>query len=78
MFSECDDTSMEDNEEEVGEEQAPDDPVDDDLCWAISDARRDCGTDKKRLQFDKMLEDHQKLLYPGYEDGQRKQKFREY
>jgi hypothetical protein len=25
-----------------------------------------------------MLEDHQKLLYPGYEDGQRKQKFREY
>ncbi|KAK1605579.1 hypothetical protein QYE76_029252 [Lolium multiflorum] len=72
MFSECDDTAMEDNEEEGGEEHASDDPVDDDLRRAISDARRDCGTDKERLQFDKMLEDHQKLLYPGCEDGQRK------
>ncbi|KAK1642033.1 hypothetical protein QYE76_059838 [Lolium multiflorum] len=58
MFSECDDTAMEDNEEEGGEEQAADDPVDDDLRRAISDARRDCGTDKERLQFDKILEDH--------------------
>ncbi|KAK1600780.1 hypothetical protein QYE76_017991 [Lolium multiflorum] len=72
MFSECDDTAMEDNEEEGGEEQAADDPVDDDVRRAISDARRDCGTDKERLQFDKMLEDHHKLLYPGCEDGQRK------
>ncbi|KAK1680605.1 hypothetical protein QYE76_041453 [Lolium multiflorum] len=72
MFSECDDTAMDDNEEEGGEEQAADDPVDDDLRRAISDARRDCGTDKERLQFDKMLEDHHKLLYPGCEDGQRK------
>ncbi|KAK1653796.1 hypothetical protein QYE76_071601 [Lolium multiflorum] len=65
MFSECNDTAMDDNEEEGGEEQASDDPVDDDLRRAISDARRDCGTDKERLQFDKMLEDHHKLLYPG-------------
>ncbi|KAK1600778.1 hypothetical protein QYE76_017989 [Lolium multiflorum] len=65
MFSECDDTAMEDNEEEGGEEQAADDPVDDDLRRAISDARRDCGMDKERLQFDKMLEDHHKLLYPA-------------
>ncbi|KAK1613286.1 hypothetical protein QYE76_036959 [Lolium multiflorum] len=72
MFSECDDTAMEDNEEEGGEEHAADDRVDDDLRRAISDARRDCGTDKERLQFDKMLEDHHKLLYPGCEDGQRK------
>ncbi|KAK1609922.1 hypothetical protein QYE76_033595 [Lolium multiflorum] len=72
MFSECDDTTMDDNEEEGGEEQASDDPVDDDLRRAISDARRDCGTDKERLQFDKMLEDHHKLLYPGCEDGHRK------
>ncbi|KAK1644249.1 hypothetical protein QYE76_062054 [Lolium multiflorum] len=64
MFSECNDTAMDDNEEEGGEEQASDDPVDDDLRRAISDARRDCGTDKERLQFDKMLEDHHKLLYP--------------
>ncbi|KAK1677673.1 hypothetical protein QYE76_038521 [Lolium multiflorum] len=69
MFSECFDTAMDDNEEEGGEEQASDDPVDDDLRRAISDARRDCGTDKERLQFDKMLEDHHKLLYPGCEDG---------
>ncbi|KAK1643349.1 hypothetical protein QYE76_061154 [Lolium multiflorum] len=72
MFSECFDTAMDDNEEEGGEEQASDDPVDDDLRRAISDARRDCGTDKERLQFDKMLEDHHKLLYPGCEDGHRK------
>ncbi|KAK1610209.1 hypothetical protein QYE76_033882 [Lolium multiflorum] len=72
MFSECDDTAMDDNEEEGGEEQASDDPVDDDLRRAISDARRDCGTDKERLQFNKMLEDHHKLLYPGCEDGHRK------
>ncbi|KAK1614698.1 hypothetical protein QYE76_020215 [Lolium multiflorum] len=72
MFSECDDTAMDDNEEEGGEEQVADDPVDDDLRRAISDARRDCGTDKERLQFDKMLEDHHKLLYPGCEDGHRK------
>src|SRR5215213_8840167 len=57
---------------EGGEEQAADDPVDDDLRRAISNARRDCGTDKERLQFDKMLEDHHKLLYPGCEDGHRK------
>ncbi|KAK1615076.1 hypothetical protein QYE76_020593 [Lolium multiflorum] len=71
MFSECFDTAMDDNEEEGGEEQASDDP-DDDLRRAISDARRDCGTDKERLHFDKMLEDHHKLLYPGCEDGHRK------
>jgi hypothetical protein len=65
MFSEYNDTEMEDNEAEGGEERAPDDPVDDDLHRAIYDARRDCGTDKKRLQFDKMLEDHHKLFYPG-------------
>ncbi|KAK1611870.1 hypothetical protein QYE76_035543 [Lolium multiflorum] len=53
MFSECDDTAMDDNEEEGGEERASDDPVDDDLRRAISDARRDCATDKERLQFDK-------------------------
>ncbi|KAK1626082.1 hypothetical protein QYE76_000397 [Lolium multiflorum] len=72
MFPEYDDTAMEDNEEEGGEERAPDEPGDDDLRRAISDVRRDCGTDKESLQFDKMLEDHQKLLYPGCEDGQKK------
>ena len=67
---ENDDTAMEDNEE-GGEEEAPDEPADD-LGRAISDAKRDCGTDKERLQFEKMLEDHKKLLYPTCEDGQKK------
>ncbi|KAK1613168.1 hypothetical protein QYE76_036841 [Lolium multiflorum] len=72
MFPEYGDTAMEDNEEGGGEEWAPDEPADDDLGRAISDARRDCDTDKERLQFDKMLEDHKKLLYPTCEDGQKK------
>ena len=71
MFPEYADTAMEDNEEEGGEERAADEP-NDDLGRAISDAKRDCDTDKERLQFDKMLEDHKKLLYPNYEDGQKK------
>ena len=72
MFSECDDTAMEDNEEEgQGEEQEPDEPVDD-LGRVISDARRGCDTEKERLQFEQMLQDHNKLLYPTCEDGQKK------
>ena len=35
-----------------------------------------CGADyeseKERLKFQKMLEDHRKLLYPGCEDGLKK------
>ena len=34
--------------------------------------RADCESEKKRLKFQKMLEDHQKLLYLGYEDGLKK------
>ena len=71
MLPEYGDTAMEDNEEEGGEERAPDEPADE-LGRAISDAKRGCDTDKERLQFDKMLEDHQKLLYPTCEDGQKK------
>ena len=72
MFPEYADTAMEDNEEEgQGEERAPDEPVDD-LGQVISDARRDCDTEKERLQFEQMLQDHNKLLYPTCEDGQKK------
>ena len=60
MFPEYDDTAMEDNEEEGGEEWAPDEPADD-LGRAISDAKQGCDTDNERLQFDKMLEDHKKM-----------------
>ena len=72
MFPECTDTAMEDNEEEgQGEEQAPDETVDD-LGRVISNAKRDCDTDKERSQFEQMLQDHNKLLYPTCEDGQKK------
>jgi hypothetical protein len=71
MFPEYADTAMEDNEEDQGEEREPDEPADH-LGRVISDARRGCDTEKERLQFEKMLQDHNKLLYPTCEDGQKK------
>jgi hypothetical protein len=72
MFPEYADTAMEDNEEEdQGEERAPDEPADD-LGRVISNARRGCDIEKERLQFAQMLQDHNKLLYPTCEDGQKK------
>ena len=65
------DTAMEDNKEERGEEREPDRPADD-FGRVISDAKRDCDTEKERLQFEQMLQDHNKLLYPTCEDGQKK------
>jgi hypothetical protein len=74
MFPEYADTAMEDNEEEgQGEERAPDEPADD-LSRVISDAWRGCDTEKERLQFKQMLQDHNKFLYPTCEDGQKKLK----
>ncbi|KAK1609987.1 hypothetical protein QYE76_033660 [Lolium multiflorum] len=70
MFSECNDTAMDDNEEEGGEQHQMI------LLTMIFVGPFRCKkrlcTDKERLQFDKMLEDHHKLLYPGCEDGHRK------
>jgi hypothetical protein len=72
MFPEYADTAMEDNEDKgQGEERAPDEPADD-LGRVISDARRGCDIEKERLQFEQMLLDHNKLLYPTCEDGQKK------
>ena len=71
MFPEYADTAMEDNGEEGGEERAAYQPADD-LGRVISDAKRDCNTEKERLQFEQMLQDHNKLLYPTCEDGQKK------
>ena len=71
MFPEYANTAREDNEEEGGEEREPDEPADD-LGRVISDAKRDCDTEKERLQFEQMLQDHNKLLYPTCEDGQKK------
>ena len=45
MFPEYANTEMEDNEEEEGEERAPDEPADD-LGRAITDAKRDCESEK--------------------------------
>jgi hypothetical protein len=44
----------------------------DDLGRVIADAKRDFETEKERLKFEQMLEDHKKLLYPTYEDGKKK------
>jgi hypothetical protein len=71
MFPEYGDTTLEDSEEEGGDKRASFEPGDD-LSRVISDAKRDCETEKERLQFERMLHDHKKLLYPNCEDGQKK------
>jgi hypothetical protein len=71
MFPEYSDNAMEDSEEEGGEEWASIEPADD-LSRVISDAKQDCETEKDRLQFEQMLQDHKKMLYPNCEDGQKK------
>ena len=63
-----DDTTMREAEEEVA---AEDEPAYD-LGQAIRDAQRDCESDKKKVKFERMLEDHKKLLYPTCEEGQKK------
>ena len=58
-----DDIPMEEPEADVAE----DDPGDD-LGQALRNVRVDCESEKERLKFQKMLEDHWKLLYPSCED----------
>jgi hypothetical protein len=67
MFPEYGDTAT----GEAGDQEAPDVPVDD-LRRAIVDAQRECESEKEKLKFERMLEDHKKLLYPNYEDGNTK------
>ena len=45
---------------------------DDDLRRVIVDAKRQCKSEKEKLKFDRMLEDHKKGLYPNCEDGNTK------
>ncbi|KAK1628617.1 hypothetical protein QYE76_002932 [Lolium multiflorum] len=71
-FPEYDDTAEGNEDNEVEDQEAPDEPADDDLGRAIADARRECETEKERLAFDKMIEDHNKLLYATCEDGHKK------
>jgi hypothetical protein len=63
------DTAMgEADEEEVA---AEDEPADD-LGQAICDAQRDAESEKEKIKFECMLEDHKKLLYSTCEEGQKK------
>ena len=55
------------------QDQEPDDvPDDDDLCRVIVDARTQFESQKEKLKFDRVLEDHKKGLYPNCEDGNTK------
>ena len=47
-------------------------PNDDDLRWVIVDVRTQCESQKEKLKFDCMLDDHKKGLYPNCEDGNTK------
>jgi hypothetical protein len=57
---------------EAEDQDEPDDVPDDDLRRVIVDAQRECETEKEKLKFDRMLEDHKKPLYPNCEDGNTK------
>ena len=69
MFTEHGDSAM-------GGDEAEDEPIfdepDDDLGRAILDAKINCGSENERLKLERMLEDHNKLLYPNCEDGLKK------
>ena len=57
---------------EAEDQEEPNDVPDDDLRWVIVDAKRQCESEKEKLKFDRMLEDHKKGLYPNCEDGNTK------
>src|SRR3989337_2058137 len=57
---------------EAEDQEEPDDVPNDDLRRVIVDARRQCESEKEKLNFDRMLEDHKKGLYPNCEDGNTK------
>ena len=62
------DTAMGETEEEVGAEDKPAD----DLGQAIRDAQREYESEKEKIKFEHMLEDHKKLLYPTCNAGHSK------
>jgi hypothetical protein len=59
---------------EVEEEGAAEEEVEpaNDLDKAIRDAQRECKSEKEKIKFERMLENHKKLLYPTAEEGQKK------
>jgi len=54
------------------EEVAAEDELNDDLGNAIWDAQREAESEKDKIKFECMLEDHKKLLYPTCDAGQKK------
>ncbi|CAN6231298.1 unnamed protein product [Urochloa humidicola] len=61
------DEAMDEGESNCGQEESPDE-----LAQALLDAQKDSETEKKRLNFEKMLEDHKRPLYPGCKPEQKK------
>ena len=51
------------------EEVAAEDELNDDLGNEIWDAQREAESEKDKIKFECMLEDHKKLLYPNCEEG---------
>ena len=62
-----DDIPMEEPEVDVAEDDSSDD-----LGQALHNVWADYESETERLKFQKMLEDHRKLLYPGCENGLKK------
>ena len=58
--------------EAVEDQEEPGDVPDDDLCRVVVDAKRQCESQKEKLKYDRMLEDHKNGLYPNCEDGNTK------
>ena len=75
-IADFEDEPMDDAEEmdEAGENAAEDQPPDE-LGQVLVDSQRDSETLKESKKFEKMLEDHKKLLYPDYKQGLKKLSF---
>src|SRR3954467_5367272 len=65
MFPEYDDAAT----GEAEDQEEPDNVPDDDLRRVIVDASTQCESEKEKLKFDRMLEDHKKGLYPNCKEG---------
>jgi hypothetical protein len=69
-YNAFDDTAMGEAEEERAAKEEVESA--DDLGRVIRDAQRECESEKEKIKFERMLEDHEKLLYPTAEEGQKK------
>ena len=56
---------------EAEEEAVVEDEPADDLGQAIRDAQREYESEKEKIKFERMLEDHKKLLYPTCDTGRK-------